>query len=202
MHLKRNSIPKTWPLVKKGTTYVTIASDSLGKTIPLIIVIRDILKIGRTRKEVKAILSQGSVKLNDKIIKEEKYPVRLFDTLVIGEKSFKVSLKSKKFSFEQGKQDKISKIIGKSVFKKKFQLNLDDGRNVLTTEKANVGDSVIIKDKKPEILPLKEKSPVLFIKGKHLGEQGTIEKLEGKNAIIKLKDEKINSSTENILVIK
>ncbi len=201
MHLKRNSIPKTWPLVKKGTTYVIRVLD-LEKTMPLIIIIRDILKLAKTRKEVKAILVSSQVKINDKIVKEEKYPVRLFDTLSIGDKSFKVVLKNKKFSFESGTQAKISKIIGKRIFNKKFQLNLNDGSNILTSEKSSVGDSVAIKGKSLEILPLKEKSQVLFIKGKHLGEQGVIEKIEGNQVLIKLKDEKINSSKENIMVVK
>ncbi|MCX6748088.1 MAG: S4 domain-containing protein [Candidatus Pacearchaeota archaeon] len=203
MHLKRNSMPKTWPLQKKGTTYITGARDGFGQTIPLIIVLRDILKLAKTRKEVKAILTSRNLKLNEKVIKDEKYPVRLFDTLIVGEKSFKTVLKNKKFSFEPGKSEKIAKIIGKKILAGKVQLNLNDGSNIITKEKTNVGDSIIIsKDKKIEILAFKEKCNILFIKGKHLGEQGTVEKIQGEDLIIKLKDEKINARQENVIVIK
>ena len=202
MHLKRNSMPKTWPLAKKGTTYITLARDRLGQTIPLIIVLRDILKLAKTRKEVKAILVSGNLKLNDKIIKDEKYPVRLFDTLIVGEKSFKTVLKNKKFGFEPGKSEKIAKIIGKKILAGKTQLNLNDGSNILTKEKANVGDSLIISKDKIEVLPFKEKSNVLFLKGKHLGEQGIVEKIKGKDLIVKLNKESINAKRENVIVIK
>ncbi len=206
MHLKRNSIPRTWPLQKKGTTYVTRTRDSFSQTIPLIIVIRDILKLAKTRKEVKAIVSSNKIKINGKTIKDEKYPLFIFDNLEIADKNFKVVFKNRKFSFEESKDTKkIVKIIGKKITSEGVQVNLRDGRNFLSKEKIEVGDSVLIdfkENKIAEILKFQEGCKIMFIRGKHLGEQGTAEKIENKHVVIRLKDEKINSNKENVIVVK
>ena len=69
MHLKRQEMQKEWPLSRKGNKYV----KKTGKgTVPLIVIMRDMLKIARTKKEIKKIIHEKKVKINEKIAIDEK----------------------------------------------------------------------------------------------------------------------------------
>ena len=61
-------MPKEWPLTRKGKKYVVVSRQRNG--IPLLIVLRDMLKLGRTRKEIKKILNEGNVAVNGKMRKD------------------------------------------------------------------------------------------------------------------------------------
>ena len=208
MHLKRNEMPRTWPLKRKGTKYVACSISDLENSIPFVIALRDILELAETAKEAKRILISGKVKINGKTIREENFPLTLFDVLSLDEKCYKLILKNKKFHFlavnEKEANHKIAKIIGKKMQKKNIiQLNLSDGRNYIIKEKASVGDSILtyFKDNKSEILPFKQGSKVIFISGKHLGEEGIVEKIQEDLVIVKSK-ENMNTKQESLMVIK
>ena len=51
--------------------------------MPLLIILRDMLKIGRNRGEIKQILNSGSVEVNGKVRKNDKFPVKAFDIVKI-----------------------------------------------------------------------------------------------------------------------
>jgi len=99
MYLKRNKIPKTWPLKRKGTKYLVRTSHDLKNSIPLMIVLRDILKLTTTKKETKKILNLQKVKINNKLIKNEKFPLSIFDNLKLENK--KIELYNIKYSLKQ-----------------------------------------------------------------------------------------------------
>ena len=212
MHIKRQKIPKTWPLSRKGTKYLAVPKHNLKEGIPIIIILRDVLKIVGTNKEAKKILNMNKVKVNHKIVRKGKYPLTLFDILSLDNKNFKLILKKKKFDIVEAKgkdaEEKIVKVIGKKTVKKgALQVNLSDGRNYLIKESVKVGDSVVLnlkENKISEILPFKEGSKIIFITGKHIGEEGVIENIDEKKKIIELKvdSEKINGKQESLLVIK
>jgi len=212
MYLKRNKMAKTWPLPRKGTKYLVRTSHNLKNSVPLLIVLRDMLNVVKTRKEAKKILMLGNIKINHNVVREEKAPLSLFDILDVGGKTFKIVFKNKKFSLDEveGKdtEEKIVRVNGKKVLKKgKLQVNLNDGRSYLTNEKINVGDSVVIdlkENKIKEILPLKSNSKIMFLIGKHSGEQGLVEKIdeEKKTISVKLEDKKIDSRKKSLMVIR
>ena len=52
-HLKRQNAPKSWPIPRKGTTFVVRPNFGFSKGIPLLIILRDMLKIAENKKEVK-----------------------------------------------------------------------------------------------------------------------------------------------------
>jgi len=212
MYLKRNKMAKTWPLPRKGTKYLVRTSHNLKNSVPLLIVLRDMLNVVKTRKEAKKILMLGNIKINHNVVREEKAPLSLFDILDVGGKTFKIVFKNKKFSLDEveGKdtEEKIVRVKGKKILKKgKLQVNLNDGRSYLTNEKVNVGDSVVIdlkENKIKEILPLKSNSKIMFLIGKHSGEQGLVEKIdeEKKTISVKLEDKKIDSRKKSLMVIR
>lgn len=210
MHLTRNEIPVKWRVQKKGTKYVVTTRYCKDKSIPVLVALRDMLKLGQDRREVEKILDMSKIKINGKIIKESRYPVTIFDILNIGDKNYRMIIQNKKFSLEEvsGKEanEKIAKVIGKKVLKKKIiQINLADGRNYQTKEKAKVGDSVIInfkENKISETLPMKDGMKAMFLNGSRIGKVGEIEKINGKEAIIILDKEKINAKLINLMAVK
>ena len=210
MYLKRNNMPKTWHLPRKGTTYIIRPIFKMKMGIPLLILLRDMLKLARTRKEVKKLLNTGKIKINQKVARDDKAVLMLFDVLSLENKNLKLILKNKKFDVAEVKgkeaEEKIAKITGKKILKgKKTQINLNDGRNCLSEEKIRTGDSAVIdlkENKISEILPLKTGSRIIFIVGKYLGEEGIIEKIENNDVLVKIKDGKVNSKSKFIMVVR
>lgn len=202
-HLKRQKMPKTWPLKRKGKKYLVSCANK--NTIPAAIFFRDVMGIGKTKKEIKKIVHDKMIKLNNKILIDEKAAIGLFDVFEINGKKFRLVIKNKKFCPEETNETKkIAKIIGKKILKgNKIQINLSDGRNCLLKEKASVNDSLIVDldKKKIEVLPFKEKNEAIFLSGKHLGETGKIESI-GKNVVININGEKINATKKNLMIIK
>ncbi|MEK6875298.1 MAG: hypothetical protein AABX30_01305 [Nanoarchaeota archaeon] len=216
MYLKRQATPRSWPIPRKGTAYVVRPKSDLTNGIPTLIVLRDMLKITRNRNEAKKSLRLKQIKINGKIVFDDRRPLKLFDILTIIpiQKNYRLSLDEKgKFKLEEVKdkeaERKIVKVINKKTLKnKKIQLNFSDGTNSISHIKCNVGDSVIVyfKDNKIEkCLELKERVDVLVIGGKHIGAHGKIEKLDNKQKMVELntkEDKKINVLIKQIIIIE
>ncbi len=213
VHLKRQNMPKNWPVIRKGNTF--IAGPLAKKGIPLLVVLRDLLKIAQTRKEVKKAIQKKDILINNKCVRDEKIGMALFDTLSIipSKIYYRLELSEKgKFKLKNIKEEesnkKIVKITNKRVLTgKKIQLNLNDGRNFLAEIKfeCTVNDSIMInfKDKKIEkCLPLKEKAKVVVFAGKHSGQTGYIKEInkEKKMVVIENGKEKINVLIKQIIV--
>lgn len=208
MHLKRQKAPKNWPIKRKGTAYIVRPNFNIQKGLPILIILRDILKITQNRREAKNTLHAKHILLNNKIIRDEKNIALLFDVIKIIplKKYYRMDLSEKgKFIIKEIKESesnyKISKIINKKTLKgKKIQLNLSDGKNFLLDIKCNPGDSVLINLEKGKIekcLPLTEKKKVIIFAGKHSGERGVINKIDLKNKMVELN---INKKTINVLI--
>lgn len=213
-HLKRQSIPKVWPVAKKGTAYVVKPLSDIKNTIPLTIVLREMLRICRNRREVKRAIQLRQIKLNTREVKDDKVSLSLFDTLEIvpSKKFYELELTEKgKFEVNEIKESelnsKVAKIINKkTLIGKKTQINLGDGQNFLSEMKCKVNDSVLInlKDRKIEkCLPLKEGSKIIIFAGKHAGEKGVIKSIDNikKMALVEIKGTSINALIKQMMVI-
>lgn len=210
-HLKRQSIPKSWPVHRKGSTFVVKPNSNVEKGIPMLVVLRDLMKIAQNRKEVKNALHNKNILLNGKFVKEDKNSAMLFDVIsdVPAKKNYKITMNENgKFRAEEIKESeagmKISKIINKKSLKnKKVQLNLYDGRNFVSDLKCNVGDSVVVnfKNKKAEkCLPLQEKASVIVFAGKHAGRTGEIEKINLERRMASVKSPGSDGTKINVLL--
>ncbi len=216
MYQKRNKMSKKWPVPRKGTKYLAVASHAKSKGIPLVFVLREILGIVKTRREARFMCLNGDVKINNRIRKDEKFPVQVFDIINLEKsgKNYRMEIKNRKFALKEvsGKDAgrKIAKIIGKKILgKDRVQMNLDDGQNFITKEKFSLGDSVIINtmEKKIEkILGLKEGANVEVVLGKHAGEKGKLKNIitldRKKRYHIKLNEKEVNLPSKTILVIE
>lgn len=217
MHLKRNKIPKFWPIPRKGTKYLALANHNQKESIPLLIVLRDILKLVRNKKELKKVLNEGQIKVNQKKIQETNFPLGLFDIIHISttKKNYQINLsKNKKISlkeiFDKEAETKIFKVENKKILRKnQIQLNLMGGKNIISTKKILVGESIVLElknNKIVEIIPFKEGEKVLVIKGKHQGYFGKISKIKQlgnkKIAEIIFNGTTINVWNKNLIMIK
>ena len=215
MHIKRQKVPKRWPIKRKGTAYVVRANSfTRGEGIPVLILIRDMLELAKNRKEVKRAIHEKKILLNGKKINDEKNSACLFDVLTIvpSKQNYRINLDEKgKFELEKISEadavKKTAKIINKKVLKgKKIQINLSDGRNFISNIKCKVNDSVIINFGKgiERCIPMKEKEKVIIFSGKHTGKKAHINKLipERKMTQLKIDGKDVNVLTKQIMAVE
>jgi len=214
MHLKRQKSPKNWPIERKGTAYLVRPNHTIEQAIPVLIAIRDMLKLAKDRKEVKHAMNSKQILLNHKIPFSDKDSILLFDVLTIlpakesglHEKNYRMIMgKNKKFGLKEidskEASHKIAKIINKKTLKgKKIQINLIDGRNFISDMQCKVNDSVLVnlKTRKMEkCLQLKHGAKAVVYAGKHAGEEGIITEIDKENNRVKLE---VNKELINILI--
>ena len=216
-HIKKTQMPNAWPVPRKGgkKRFVAVPSHATSKGISVLFLLRDVLKLVKTRKEARHMTLNGMVKVNNKARKDENFPVQVFDTVNLekAKLNYKLEIVNKKFKLVEisakEAETKIVKIVGKkTIAKDKIQMNLDDGQNVLTKEKFSVGDSVVLNTKENKvvkILPLKEGAKIEIVLGKHAGEKGELvgftELTRGRDYKIKLEDKTVSLPYKTILVI-
>jgi small subunit ribosomal protein S4e len=216
-YLRKLAMPRSWPIAKKtGATYI---GSPIGKekseSMLLTVVLRDMLKIAGTKKEIKKILRNKEILINGKVIYNEKYPVGLLDVLSIKKlnKYYKLILENARLKLieipEKESWEKVLKIIGKKqISQKETQINLYGGKNAIYSGKVSTNDSVLLdlkQNKIIKIIPLKENSKILVMFGKHSGKIGEIKKIirheKTQEVLVKTKDEEIKIPIKNILVV-
>lgn len=218
MHIKKSKMSKLWPVPRKGKrkVYVAVPSHSTSKGISVLFILRDLLGIVKTRKEARYMTFSGLVKVNNKIRKDENFPVQVFDTLNLekGKLNYRLEIVNRKYNLKEisskEAETKVVKISGKTILGKNLvQMNLEDGQNILSKEKFSVGDSVILNTIKGEItkvLPLKEGANIEVISGKHAGKTGKLKCFEelsrGMDYVIKLNEGEVRLPYKTILVIE
>lgn len=186
-HLKRLNAPNTWPIERKATAFVAKplpGTHKLEECMPVGLLLREILKLGKDKREIKIILNNKNISIDNKIRKDVNFPVGLFDTLSIPplNKYYKIlyNTKGKLILSEIPKEEsehKICKIIGKTILKKKkVQINLSDSRNILVDkDNYKVRDSIIVKNNKIiKHLKFEKNALIYLIGGKHIGAKGNL----------------------------
>jgi small subunit ribosomal protein S4e len=155
-HLKRLSAPTYWRIAKKRTKWTVSPRPGPHKkleSIPLLILVRDILKLAETGEDAKKIIKAKEIFVDGKARTDHKYPVGLFDSIEIPkiEKQYRIipthsGLNLIEIPKNEAKL-KLCRINDKTLIKgKKLQLNLHDGKNIIAEAKKeyNTGDSLLI----------------------------------------------------------
>lgn len=213
-HVKRLNTPKHMNIEKKRGKYFynTRAGPHPKRiSIPLGSLLRDVLQVVENHSEARKIIKLKKVKVDGIIRTDPRYPVGLMDVVEIPdmEKIYRILPKWKKGLLPQevSKKEgafKLCRIENKSTVKNgNVQLNLHDGRNILISVKDpkkpkedTYKTMGVLKIKVPnqeivDYYPLKENSPILVMRGKNLGMNGVVTKIEkrfGPNAsIVKIK---------------
>lgn len=182
--LKRLVAPGFWKLEKKKSKWTVAVRPGPHKkfeSIPLQIVLRDILKLVETGKEAQYVLNSGEILIDGRIVKDHAFAVGLMDVVSIPKikKYFRVVPNKKGFGLaeisEAESKIKLLKIMDKRTLKnKKVQLNLHDGRNLLVDKtEYSTGDSILVelpKMKIAEHVKLVPGNTILILKERTLGE--------------------------------
>ncbi|MBI2672487.1 30S ribosomal protein S4e [Candidatus Woesearchaeota archaeon] len=186
-HLKRINAPKTWPIQRKTTKFVTKPNPGVHKLdegMPIGVILREILNLAKTKRQIKIILNAGNFLVNNQIRKDFGFSAGIMDSIsiLLLNKHYRIlhnnlgKLSLVEISKEEA-EEKTYKIIGKKILKKnKMQLNLYGGKNILTPKgDYNVSDSVVIKDNKiMKHLKLEKGAAIYLIGGKHAGSKAIL----------------------------
>ena len=195
--LKRLNTPAFLQIKRKhGKFFVkpSPGSHTSRVCLPLLHIVRDLLKIVDTHKEAKKLIGIGNFKVDGKIVRDKSFPVGLMDVLSIErmKKHFRILPDSHHGLIlheisEQESNFKLCRINNKKTIKGgHIQLNLHDGRNILIKVqdprnpkedsfkrmdvlKISIPDQEIIKN-----LKFKENNLALIMSGKNIGQIGKI----------------------------
>jgi len=189
-HQKRITVPVSWPIARKSHAWVAKTSPgphSAGDSMPLVMVIRDMLKLVDNAREAKRVLNEGKVLVDGKIQKDYKLPIGIFDVISIptSNQQYRM-LKDEKGMFylsslEEVEGRKLARIENTPSIKgKKQQLNLSDGSNKLAEGEFKVGDSLVLSlpDKSIEDrIGFEVGNLAMVVGGKHSGQTGKIKEI-------------------------
>jgi len=220
--LKRLQAPEFWRLPKKIAKWTVAPSPGPHKkfeSIPLQIIVRDILNLVETGKEANSIIKKGEILVDSKIRKDHAFPVGLMDVISIPriKKYFRVlpskeGLELKEISEDEANK-KICRINNKTSVKKgRLQLNLHDGKNLFVDKDVyKTGDSVFLElpnQKIIEHIKLERGSLGLITKGKNSGKVARIKEViitkgmrEPNKVICELEKKDVEVRKDHIIVV-
>lgn len=188
-HLIRINAPKIWGFKRKENKYAVRPMPGphpIKKCVTLTFILRDMLEQAKTMKEIKKVLTDGSITIDKKIVKETKYPVGLMDVveipkldehyrMVLGKDGelILIGIDKKESNL------KLLKVVNKTMIKKgKLQVTFHDGRNILLSKsECNIGDTALFDLTTKKIdkwMHLDKGSLVYLSDGSHVGELGKI----------------------------
>ena len=199
-HLKRKPAPKLWPIHRKEAVWTVKPKSgphSAARSLPLAIVVRDMLGFAKTGKEARTIISSGKILVNGKVRTEEKFLVGLMDVISVPEnnKSYRVLPSGKGlFLYSINSEDassKVYRIEDKTLVKNgKLQLDLHDGSNYIVNETESITPEKVVYQTLDVLklsIPKRELisytkfavgAYVIIIGGKNMGKVGKIDSIE------------------------
>lgn len=212
-HLKAYAAPKSWTFLRKVTKWVIRprpGAHELERAMPIALLLKQTGN-ANTTKEAKYIINQKAVTIDGRLIKDIHASTGFLDSIQIkpdttlrGTLDTKGRLQFIQISASEASK-KLCKITGKTTVPGgKTQLNLSNGRNIITTEKYNTGDSLLLEVPKQKIVehfPLQKGSTVFLTGGRHIGTTGTIENIDGNRVWCKTNKETIETLKKFALVI-
>jgi len=143
-HLKALVAPRFWPILRKEYKWTVKPSPGphpIDRSIPLLIIVRNILGYAKTAREARRLISEGHFKVDGRVRKNYKYPVGLMDVLeVVDTKEYYrvIPVPVKFMDLVRINEDeagfKLCRIEDKTTVKGGYiQLNLHDGRNIVVS---------------------------------------------------------------------
>ncbi len=213
-HLRRKD--RAW------TAKIIPGPHNRERAVPLVFIIRDMMKLAGNEKEVRHILQHCTVNVNGTQRREVRFPVGLFDVVEIAEAKKKCravfDVKGRlvlKDIAGKDKPMKLCKVLRKHTMKGgKQQLTLDDGATLMDEKNAvKVGSTLKLElpgRKVLEVLELKKGNLVYITQGTHIGTVAQInDVIEGtmsRPKLISLKSrgegaEEFQTVEKNVLVV-
>ncbi|MCD4759872.1 30S ribosomal protein S4e [archaeon] len=186
-HIKRIAAQNSCPIKRKITKWITKQTPGPHKTensLPMGVLLKEMLGYSTTTKETKYILSQGKILVNGKVRKDKKFPVGIMDVLTADKDNFRIMIDKKGKLVPVKISTAEIKINPKRVIKKttikgnKIQVNFLDGTNLLSKEKYSTGDTIVFSDNKvKEHLKFEKGALIYILAGKKVGHIGAIKEI-------------------------
>ncbi len=199
-HLKSINAPRSWPIKRKKNIFVKRpfpSGSTMLKSIPLIVVFRDLLKKVKTRKEINYVIENKGIYLNDKKIRSSKNAAGLMDVVSIPETKeyYRVLFDKSGYldlvQIDEKESTKLPLMIRDKTKIKggKTQLNFTNGHNmIIENDNHSCGDVLIydFSEKKiDEHLKLEKGTIVYFTKGRHIGTTAQVEEIREDEIVYK-----------------
>lgn len=189
--LKRVASPRTLKVQRKGVHGRWLVRAGPGphpylNSIPLLVLLRDLLGYAKTSREARIILNKGNVLIDGRVRSEIKFPVGFMDIVSLPSagryyrmeydrlgRLIPVEISKERSSY------KLCKILGKSTLPGgKFQFAFHDGKTFMSDKKGMaVGDVVKMElpaQKVLAVLPMKVGATAYVTSGQHAGKKGEI----------------------------
>jgi small subunit ribosomal protein S4e len=208
-HLKRKPAPKLWPIHRKEAVWTVKPKPgphSLSGSLPLELIVRDMLGFAKTGKEAKNVISREKISVDGKVRQDEHFLVGLMDvvSIVDAKRSYRVLPSRKGLFLHPIKSDeaasKLYRIEDKTVVKGgKVQLDLHDGTSYLLPAEDTYQTLDVLQLSVPdrELIghtKLAIGAPAIVTGGKNIGKYGKVTTIEKKpnqkrrNLIVTLED--------------
>lgn len=219
-HLKALAAPAFWPILRKEYKWVVKPSPGphpIERCLPLLILVRDVLKYAKTGNEARKLIAEGHFKIDGKVRRNYKFPVGVMDVIEIpktNEFYRVIPVPTKVLGLVKIPPEeaviKPCRIENKTTVKGgHIQLNLHDGRNVLirVADPRNPVEDVYetlgtvllsLKDNRIlDYIPAKEGVLAIVIGGRNVGRIGRIVEiipsaLKRRKCIVTLEDKNGN----------
>ncbi len=196
-HLKALAAPRFWPILRKEYKWVVKPSPGphpIERSIPLLLIVRNILGYAKTAREARRLIAEGHFKVDGRVRRNYKYPVGLMDVIEIVDtqeyyRVIPVPIKVMdliKIDKEEARF-KLCRIENKTTVKGgHIQLNLHDGRNILirVSDPQNPEEDVyktlgtlqvtIPEQEIMKYIPLKEGVIAIISGGRNVGRVGRV----------------------------
>ena len=220
-HQKRLSVPNSWPVERKTSTY-TVKADAgpHGESgVPLLIVLRDVLGYADSRKETRYALEQDNVLVNGEPASDEERPIGMFDIVEFTERDEHYRV----FPDQGGRLaltaidaesagSRLGKVVGKTQEPGgDTQLTLHDGATLRTDDGSiSTNDSIVVSNDDSSIVahfPYEEGALVTAVRGSHAGEVGRIDRIQvtpgssQNNVLIEDDDDRFETIEDYVVVI-
>jgi len=221
-HLKRTAAPRFWPIHVKERQFATrpkAGPHPADRSLTLLTVVRDKLKLARTGREASLIISRGEVRVDGKPRKDPRYPAGLMDAVEVPtvKEAYRIlPVRGKALSLVKVNKEeagyKLCKIMDKTTVRGGVvQLNLHDGRNIRLgaeepPDKYLTGDTLKIsvpEQKFLEHLKLEKGAYAIITGGKNLGLHGKIVDVGGKEGLVAIEgpDGQLLQSTRDYVMV-
>ena len=197
--LKRRAAPRAWTVPRKGTKWILRPSPgphAQDRSIPLLLVLRDIRHLVASSREARILVGGGSVRVDAGVAHDLARGVGLMDTVSFAEP---LDQHYRMVTDRRGKlvlvpiptpeaSVKIGRIRAKHTARGgRVQITLHDGRNLLSEASTpyKVGDSLKINLPDQKVLghlPLKPGALAFVAGGSHVGELARVDRIEVRNS--------------------
>lgn len=173
----------------KLVTKASAGAHPISESMPLTIVLRDLMRIAKTAREAKIILNEGRVKVDGRKAKDPRMPIGFMDVISFPSisKHYRM-LYNKKGQLTLNEMDKpgfkLCRIQNKTITKEGIQLNLHDSRNIIVKkDEYKTGGTIklaIPEQKIKDYYPMTTGNIAYITGGQHAGEVAVIQKsIEG-----------------------